>query len=329
MAKIVAAFGSSHSVMLTSQLEDWQYSFKEGDPKNPFLFTRDGVHKTFAQLLESAPAGSADMVTPEKMEERYNAAFGAVEELRKKIQAADIDVLIVIGDDQDEVFTLNNTPSFGIYYGETILNEKREDLEGKPWFVRARAQRQEPDGPVNYPVNSALAKYLIRGLCDKNFDCAAMKGFNQGIYEGHAFSFIHRKYLQGTNLPIVPIFMNTFEDPNQPTPRRCVEIGKALKEVIENYPEDIRVGVLASGGLSHFIVEEELDKGILEAIKNKDLETLANIDPKELMAGSSEIRNWIVTAAAVTDLDLDWVEYIAGYRTEALTGTGLCFATWN
>ena len=35
MARLVAAFGSSHSIMLVSQREDWQHGFRAIDPKNP------------------------------------------------------------------------------------------------------------------------------------------------------------------------------------------------------------------------------------------------------------------------------------------------------
>jgi hypothetical protein len=44
---------------------------------------------------------------------------------------------------------------------------------------------------------------------------------------------------------------------------------------------------------------------------------------------SSEIRNWIALAAAVKDLELDWLSYVPGYRSRALTGVGLCFAYWH
>ena len=77
------------------------------------------------------------------------------------------------------------------------------------------------------------------------------------------------------------------------------------------------------------MVDEELDRGVLEALKTKNLVCLAGLDPKRLQAGSSEIRSWIVTAAAAGDLDLKWSEYIAAYRTPALTGTGLSFARWS
>jgi hypothetical protein len=53
------------------------------------------------------------------------------------------------------------------------------------------------------------------------------------------------------------------------------------------------------------------------------------LNPKRLPAGSSEIRNWLVLAGAATDLTMSRVSYAPGYRTPALTGTGLGFATWK
>ncbi len=190
--------------------------------------------------------------------------------------------------------------------------------------------RQEPGGADrDYPVDSAMAEWLIRQLCDRDFDITAMDGLEPGQFEGHAFSFIHRRYLQGTELPIIPIIVNTFDPPNQPTPRRCIQLGAALRELIASYPKDLRVGVLASGGLSHFVVDEVLDNAIMDAIRRKDSAWLAALDPKQLQAGSSEIRNWLIASEAVKGLDLDWVRYVPGYRSPALTGTGLCFAAWK
>ena len=179
--------------------------------------------------------------------------------------------------------------------------------ENDGWYKKARMARQEPGADRDYPVKSDMAKWLIRALCDRDFDIAAMDGLERGQFEGHAFSFIHRRYLQGTDLPVIPLIVNTFDPPNQPTPRRCVQLGAALRELIEAYPADLRVGVLASGGLSHFVVDEELDHGIIDAIRRKDTAWLAALDPKQLQAGSSEIRNWLIAVEAVKDLDLEWV----------------------
>jgi 3-O-methylgallate 3,4-dioxygenase len=329
MARLVAAFGSSHSIMLVSQREDWQHGFRAVDPKNPHYFDKAGNHVTYGDLLERAPSDSDALVTPERMGERFDQAEAAMDELRERIRAAKLDVLLVVGDDQTELFRTTNNPTFAIYYGETIRNAKRETSPNDSWYARARTMRQEPDGDVHYPVESAMARWMIRELCERDFDIAAMDGLERGQYEGHAFSFIHRRYLQGLDLPVIPVIVNTFDPPNQPTPRRCIQLGAVLRELIEAYPEDLRVGVLASGGLSHFVVDEELDHGIIDAIRRKDSAWLAALDPKQLQAGSSEIRNWIIAVEAVKSLDLEWVSYTPGYRSPALTGTGLCFAAWR
>jgi 3-O-methylgallate 3,4-dioxygenase len=329
MARLVAAFGSSHSIMLVSQREDWQHGFRVIDPKNPHYYDRAGNPTSYEQLLAIAPQQAEAMVTPEKMGERFDAAEAAMDELRDRIRAAKLDALIVVGDDQTELFRTTNNPTFAIYYGETIRNAKSELADSDGWYKKARMARQEPRADRDYPVSSDMAKWLIRALCDRDFDIAAMDGLERGQYEGHAFSFIHRRYLQGTDLPVIPLIVNTFDPPNQPTPRRCVQLGAALRELIEAYPADLRVGVLASGGLSHFVVDEELDHGIIEAIRRKDTAWLAALDPKQLQAGSSEIRNWLIAVEAVKSLDLDWVQYVPGYRSAALTGTGLCFAAWR
>jgi 3-O-methylgallate 3,4-dioxygenase len=189
--------------------------------------------------------------------------------------------------------------------------------------------RLEDEREAHYACHQPLALYLLAGLIEREFDVSAIAGLADGQYEGHAYSFVHRRYLQGTGVPIVPIFMNTYNPPNQPLPRRCVRFGAALRELVASYPGALRIGLLASGGLSHFVVEEAMDRAVIDALHRKDLEFLAGLDPRRLKAGSSEIRNWIVVAAAAIDLDLTWVSYTPAYRTPALTGTGLAFARWS
>jgi 3-O-methylgallate 3,4-dioxygenase len=186
----------------------------------------------------------------------------------------------------------------------------------------------EPQREAHYPVHARLALHLITGLGARDFDVCAVREIRADQYEGHAYSYIHRTYLAGRALPIVPIMLNTYYPPNPVPPKRCVQLGTALKALIEDFPGDMRVGVLASGGLSHFVVDEEIDRGVLGALKEKNLDYLGGLDPKRLQAGSSEIRSWIVVCAAAADLDLVWTEYIPAYRTPALTGTGLGFARW-
>jgi hypothetical protein len=331
MAKLVSAFGSSHSVMLAAQLEDWVSKFREADKVLP-LYDREGNKLSFEQVLAQAPANAAEIVTPEAITQRFHEMERCLEEMKTRVQAARLDVLIVVGDDQHELYHDENIPAIGIYYGETLRNAAQEELPKDQWYKRAQMRRLEEKEEKHYPCHPALARYLISSLRDREFDVAAMAKILPGQYEGHAFSFVHRWYLKddprGAPVPIVPVFMNTYYDPNQPLPGRCVKLGRALREIIAAYPDELRVGLMASGGLSHFRVEEDIDRGVLDAIRRKDVEWLGKLDPRRLKAGSSEIRTWIAVAAAATDLDVKWTGYVPGYRTLALTGTGLGFAEW-
>ena len=331
MAKLVAAFGSSHSIMLVSQREDWMHGFRVIDRKNAHLHDKQGNKTDFATLLAAVPQGAADtLASPEALSRRYDEAHAAMDRLHDAIVAARLDVLVIVGDDQTELFRTTNNPAIAIFHGPTIRNTAREPAAPSDnWVKSARMWRHEPEHDREYPVRSDLAAWLTRQLCDRDFDIAAMDGLERGQSEGHAFQFVHRRLLKGHELPVVPVILNTFDPPNQPTPRRCVALGRALRELVALWPHDIRVGVIASGGLSHFVVDEALDRHVLESIRRKDGAALAALDPRQLQAGSSEIRNWIVVGEMARDLDLDWVEYIPGYRSEALTGTGFAFAAWK
>lgn len=328
MAHLAAAFGSSHSVMLTAELDDWLTRFRETDPRLRY-YDRHGDPCSYADLLARAPANAGELITPEAITSRFQAVQDAMARLKVEIAAAELDALIVVGDDQYELFHDQHMPSIGIYYGATIRNAAQPAVLPPEWHRRAQLRRREEREDAHYPCHRALARHLIEGLVAREFDVSAMAGLVGDQFEGHAYAFVHRRYLNGASVPVVPIFLNTYNPPNQPHPRRCLRLGAALRELVAGFPEDLRVGLLASGGLSHFLVEEDLDRAVIEALQRKDFEFLANLDPRRLQAGSSEIRNWIVVAGAASDLGLAWVSYTPAYRTPALTGTGLCFAKWS
>ena len=328
MAKLVAAFASSHSVMLTCELQDWLTGFRTFDLKGSY-YDRKGNPCTYNDLLAAAPPNAASLVTDAAITERHAAVHAAMARLKGDIEKANLDVLIICGDDQAELFRDTLMPSMGIYFHKTIPNGVRKELPASEWYKRAQMKRLEDHEPRDYPVADDLARYFIEGLIARDFDMAALNGLPPDQYEGHAFSFMHKKYMDKRVIPIVPIFLNTFFPPNQPTPARCLALGIELRKLIDSFPKDMRVGFMASGGLSHFCAEEDLDMDVIAAIRRKDTAFLAALDPKRLQSGSSEIRNWIVLAGATPDFDIDWVSYTPAYRTEALTGTGLAFASFR
>jgi hypothetical protein len=71
------------------------------------------------------------------------------------------------------------------------------------------------------------------------------------------------------------------------------------------------------------------DRAILKALADKDRAFLQTLPRNNLHADSSEILNQVALAGAAEGIDLDWFEYVPGYRTPAGTRTGMSFATWG
>jgi Catalytic LigB subunit of aromatic ring-opening dioxygenase len=329
MAQITFAAGTSHTPMLLASDETLP-RFQETDSLMKHR-DKEGRPVTYGDLLEKADPKLADMVAPKNLVARQNVAREAARRLRQAVAAANLDALIVMGDDQNESYLEDCRPAFAIYYGETIRNNatQHKTYSHLPeWYIKNRQGFFEADQPREYPVHAGLAVHLTESLMDLGFDLASSKSLREGDGEGHALAYVHRHVVAVDNpVPVVPIFLNTYYPPNQPRPARCYVLGQAVRRAVEAFSSDLRVGVLASGGLSHFLVDEDFDRAILKALADKDADFLRNLPRNKLNAGSSEILNWVALGGAAEHLDLTWFEYVPGYRTPAGTGTGLSFAT--
>lgn len=335
MASIVFGAGTSHTPMLNMTAEEWPL-FQEVDRHRPHQHP-DGRSATYDELLAKAPASMRAEITPDKHASRHRQAMTALDRLRDGLSGADLDALIVVGDDHKEMYGDDNMPAVLIYRGETIANVPNRtgvsagshvDGARRPnWMQRAAARYYEEAEIRHYPVHAGLANHLIGALIDREFDISSSNALPPGEGEGHAFGFVHRR-LMTEEVPVIPVVLNTYYPPNQPSPRRCYGLGRAIRAAVESYPEKLRVGVVASGGLSHFTIDEQLDREVVRALKEKDAGALQDLPRARLNSGNSEIRNWICAGGALEHLDLSWVTYCPGYRTPAGTGTGLCFASW-
>jgi hypothetical protein len=326
MAHLVAGFGTSHSPMLACAAEDWTASFLPRDKARQH-YDFDGRPCRYDDILAIAPPDAIDRIAPNAMACRRADIDAFQERLRDSIAAAALDALIVIGDDQEELFDHTNMPAIGIYYGPSIRNARAAPANDA--MSRARMRFLEPGGAVEYPCHGELARHLIASLQASDFDISVSGSVPVGRAEGHAYSYVHKFCMGAAPLPIVPVFLNAYYPPNQPSPARCFALGGALAAAIAAFPTGVRVGIMASGGLSHFVVDEAFDRAIIAALERKDASFFRSVPLHKLQAGSSEIRNWICMAGAVGSLDLDWIGYTPGYRTPALTGTGLCFASFR
>ncbi len=101
--------------------------------------------------------------------------------------------------------------------------------------------------------------------------------------------------------------------------------------LLASWDSDASVAVFASGGLSHFVIDEELDRKVLGALAANDSDKLISIPEDLYQSGSSEIKNWIPLAAMMADLgrDMTLVDYVPCYRSEAGTGNAMGFVYWR
>jgi hypothetical protein len=285
----------------------------------------EGNRVTYEELLRRAPGGID--ISERTTAERVAACERHLERLADSIRSARLDALIIVGDDQHEQYFEDNMPAFLVYAGASIANSTLDLPAGAPeYWKRARSIYHETDAPREYPVARDLGLHLIQSLED--FDLAYGEKLARPRGEGHAFGFVHRKLLKQV-VPVVPLVVNTYYPPNQPRPKRCFALGKAIAAAVATFPEERRVGVIASGGLSHFTIDEQLDRDLLEACASSDEKFLTSIPRAKLNSGNSEIRNWIVMAGAATGLESEWQEYVPLYRTRAGTGCGMAFAAWK
>ncbi len=88
---------------------------------------------------------------------------------------------------------------------------------------------------------------------------------------------------------------------------------------------------MASGGLSHQILDEELDHQVIDALKEKDVRQLCSLPRDRLnrAPGTPEILNWVTLAGAMEASPMTLVDYVPCYRSPAGTGHGVTFAYWG
>ena len=326
MAEIVLGLASSHSPMLGSPAADY-LKHADRDIRSDAHLDRAGAPASYDSLLATADPAIADELDAGTVAAKVAACQAGIDRLAGALAEARPDVVVVVGDDQKEQFLEDNLPAMLIYSGETIENSVSPLPETAPeYWKRARSQFHEKSGPKDYPVAGAFARHLTASLVAADFDISHSERLPRPIGEGHAYGFVHQRLMTRRIAPIVPVVLNTYYPPNQPSPRRCFALGRALADAVRAWPEDIRVAFVASGGLSHFTVNPDLDRTVLDAFLTGDGEILGAIPRAQLNSGNSEIRNWIAVAGASAGLVPEWHDYIPCFRTPAGTGCGMGFA---
>jgi aromatic ring-opening dioxygenase catalytic subunit (LigB family) len=237
-------------------------------------------------------------------------------ELGRRYTAARPDVVVVVTPDHWVNFFLDNLPSVCIGIGET------HERPPEPWLD-------------HLPYESALGHpefglHLARA--------ALAQGFEPSL--SHHLSLDHGSVIplwkMGVDpLPaLVPVIVNAIEPP-LPSLRRCLAWGDLLGSAIESYPGNLRVAVLATGGVSHSIgeadmgrIDEPFDRDCFEAFRAAGREGLLRFMESRLGSagnGAAEMRNWLVAHGAAGAEGFE----LLGYHPYPEWYVGCGFAAWD
>jgi hypothetical protein len=221
-----------------------------------------------------------DDVPTESFEERVEKAkrvATAVKTLRDKLAELRPDVLVVFGDDQSENFPspeLRVVPQVMVFCGEEFTGIDPPEGGLRQRNGQTDFTRSDPQQPVK--GHPALAKAILYGLMDNGFDPAFsldVPNPEKGI--GHAV-MNPLGYFTDYEIPAVPIVLNAIYAPCL-TGKRANDLGHAIRKIVDEYPEDLRVVALASGGLWHTTsapqtwLNEEFDKLNMKYLAEGDI----------------------------------------------------------
>jgi hypothetical protein len=331
MAEIVLGIGSSHGPLLSTPPEKWDLR-AQADRENKKHFYRGKTWDYESLLRERAP-GFTDEVKVESKRERFAQCHRAMELLTRKFSETRPDAVVIVGNDQREFFDEGLTPSITVYRGSEIKNLQHLPKDNPPGINIAEPGNSPAEG-ATYPGATALADHILESLADENFDLAQSDSTPKAAPRGgipHAYGFLYHSILGDTPPPSVPIILNVHFAHNVPKNRRCLDLGRALYRAIRSFDGFQRVAVMASGGLTHFVIDEELDRKILAAMQTGDETALEAIPESLFKVGTAEIKNWypVISAMNQAGLRCHLLDYIPCYRTEAGTGNAMAFVYWD
>ena len=176
--------------------------------------------------------------------------------------------------------------------------------------------------------HAALARHIGTSLMSDEFDMSFFqdKPLDHGFFS--PMSALLERTETGWPTRVVPLQVGVLQFPI-PTARRCFKLGQALRRAIESFPEDLRVVVMATGGLSHQVHGEHAgfnnvawDHRFLDAITN-DPEALAEMTHAEYaqLGGleGAEIIMWLIMRGALSG---NVKKVHSGYYLPSMTGIG-------
>ena len=170
----------------------------------------------------------------------------------------------------------------------------------------------EGGGPRKLPPikgHPGLAQHVATGLVADEFDMSYFqsKALDHGCFSPLSLLWPHEPAWPGA---IVPLQVGVLEFPI-PSAKRCFKLGRSLRRAIESYPEDLKVAIVGTGGLSHQVHGERAgfnntpwDLEFLDLLEKRtvtaDEITIAEYAARGGFEGA-EVIMWLIMRGALTE----------------------------
>jgi len=252
-------------------------------------------------------------------EEDRAVVRAGVAELRRRLEAARPEVLLMLSNDHLLNWPINNTPNYTVGIGE-------EHVGPADWYDEWLALPK-----YRVPGHPGLARCIVRegGRLGMMFAYLRQMEFDDG------FSVPLHYLTPDMRVPLVPIGMNCTLPP-VPSTAEAYRLGEVLREVITaRWPGQERVAVIGTGGLSHepggpryLSIDEKFDRWFLDLLAKGDHGEIIREVTVERMeeagsGGTSELLAWI----AVLPFTAGPAELL-GYTPSTAWRTGTGMVAW-
>ncbi len=211
---------------------------------------------------------------PDEDHAQLDATVAAMRALGRILDESKPDVLVFLGSDHLETFSIGCVPTFAIVAGNRAVAE----------FAGRR---------FDLPIHREMAEDFLTRLVRAGFDMA----YSEDAVLGHTFAVPFEFVLEGRDIPVVPFHTNVYMPP-LPSPARCAALGNEIARIIAARPE--RVAILASGGMSHYPgtwkypqPDFDFDRWMISRLQSGDTNALLQMTVEQLdEVGNTELLNW-------------------------------------
>jgi hypothetical protein len=241
----------------------------------------------YAAALSHAPGIAAFPEAPplEQRQRFFTAAMNA----RQALEAADLDVLLMIAPDHFTNFFVDNMPPFCIGLNDEYIGPVEEWLGIPKKHIKGAGK---------------VAREILSSALEQGIDLS----FSETLKLEHSVMVPLTLLVPGMNVPIIWIMTNCLVPP-MPTLRRCWEVGRALRAIVKGRPE--RFGIVGTGGLSHHPgapemgdIDDDFDGYFLRMLETANVDAILSMPKERIDAagfGTWEIRQWLTVAGAVPE----------------------------